>query len=142
MESVSVGLGAVSRNSEGVVKWAVVIQRDTCREVAMAEAEALLLGLKEARRMGSRKVIIGSDCLGVVEALMKNRCGRSELFVIYNEIRRLCLSFDFVVFKDISRKLNKLAHTLAHARPWYIGKRFWTSDLPMEFAVVAGDLAY
>ncbi|XP_074292198.1 uncharacterized protein LOC141619065 [Silene latifolia] len=138
MEGVGVGLVAVSRYSEGVVEWACVVQREVCSEVAMAEAEAVLLGLKEARRMGSRRVIVESDSLEVIEDLTKKRCGRSELFVLYNEIRQFCLSFDFVVFKHVSRNLNSLAHSLAHARPWVIGRHFWLSDLPAEFATVAG----
>ncbi|XP_074274038.1 uncharacterized protein LOC141597472 [Silene latifolia] len=136
MEGVGVGLGAVSRNSEGVVEWACVMQREVCTEVAMAEA--VLLGLKEARRMGTRRVIVESDSLEVVEDLTKKRCGRSELFVLYNEIRQLCLSFDFVVFKHVSRNLNLLAHFVAHARPWVIGRRFWLSDLPADLATVVG----
>ncbi|XP_074267316.1 uncharacterized protein LOC141590642 [Silene latifolia] len=138
MEGVGVGLGVVSRNSEGVVEWACVVQREICTEVAMAEAEAVLLGLKEARRMGTRRVIVESDSLEVVEDLTKKRCGRSELFVLYNEIRQLCSSFDFVVFKHVSRNLNLLAHSVAHVRPWVIGRRFWLSDLPAELATAAG----
>ncbi|XP_074278207.1 uncharacterized protein LOC141601801 [Silene latifolia] len=133
IEGVGVGLGAVSRNSSGEVEWAVVLQRGTRCEVAMAEAEAILLGLKEANRMQIRKVVIESDCLVVVDDLTKNRSGRSELFTIYEEIREISLSFEFVVFKHISRILNKLAH----AMPWYHGRQFWTSDLPVEFGVVA-----
>ncbi|XP_074263188.1 uncharacterized protein LOC141585995 [Silene latifolia] len=137
MEGVGVGLGAVSRDAAGGVEWAVVLQRGIGCDVAMAEAEAILLGLREARRMQSRKVIVESDCLIVVEDLTKHRNGRSELFVIYEEIRQISLFFESIVFKHISRKLNKLAHKLAHAMPWTHGRRFWTSDLPAEFGNVA-----
>ncbi|XP_074318763.1 uncharacterized protein LOC141655590 [Silene latifolia] len=137
MEGVGVGLGAVCRNSNGEIEWAVVLQRGTGCEVAMAEAEAILLSLREARRMESRKVVIESDCLIVVEDLTKNRNGRSELFAIYEEIKQISLFFESIVFKHISRNLNKLAHKLAHAMSWSHGRRFWTTDLPAEFGVVA-----
>ncbi|XP_074278676.1 uncharacterized protein LOC141602272 [Silene latifolia] len=137
VEGVGVGLGAVSRNSAGEVEWAVVLQRGSGCAVDLAEAEAILLGLREAFRMQSRKVVIESDCLVVVDDLIKNRSGRSEVFAIYEEIRQLSLSFESVVIKYISRKFNNLAHMLAHAMPWVHGSRFWTSDLPAEFGIVA-----
>ncbi|XP_074315009.1 uncharacterized protein LOC141651187 [Silene latifolia] len=137
VEGVGVGLGAVSRNSAGEVEWAVVVQRGAGCAVDMAEAEAILLGLREAIRMQSRNVVIESDCLIVVDDLNRNRRGKSELFVIYEEIRQLSLSFESIVFKHISRNFNKLAHVIAHAMPWFHGRRFWTSVLPAELGVVA-----
>ncbi|XP_074314409.1 uncharacterized protein LOC141649624 [Silene latifolia] len=137
MEGVGVGLGAVCRDSAGRVEWAVVVHRGIGGDVAMAEAEAILLGLQEARRMQSRKVIVESDCLIVVEDLLKQRNGRSELFLIYEEIRQLSLIFESIVFKHVSRNFNKLAHKLAHAMPWNHGRRFWTTDLPAEIGIVA-----
>ncbi|XP_074304742.1 uncharacterized protein LOC141639534 [Silene latifolia] len=137
MEGVGVGLGACRRDSEGGLVWAVAVQEVECREVSVIEAEAILLGLKEARRMGMRSITIESDCLGVVEDLKKKLRVRSELCLIYDDILNISASFDSVLFTYVSRNFNRLAHLVSHAMPWHVGRRFWMSDYPLNFVDVA-----
>ncbi|XP_074267109.1 uncharacterized protein LOC141590414 [Silene latifolia] len=137
-EGLGVGLGAVCRDGDGRVAWAVSVQASGTRCVKMAEAEAILLGLKEAKRVGMRSIIIESDCLNVVADLKKSKKGRSDIFLIYDEILSLVLFFYSVLFTYTRRDCNKLAHLLAHATPWTIGRRFWMDDLPLSFVHAAG----
>ncbi|XP_074321452.1 uncharacterized protein LOC141657962 [Silene latifolia] len=118
VEGVGVGLGAVSRNSAGEVEWAVVVQRGSGCAVDLACG----------RFFGASVKLSGCS---------QERSGRSEVFAVYEEIRQLSLNFESFVVKYISRKFNNLAHMLAHAMPWVHGSRFWTSDLPAEFGIVA-----
>ncbi|XP_074297820.1 uncharacterized protein LOC141628601 [Silene latifolia] len=136
-EGMGVGLGAVCRNGDGRVAWAVSVQAEGVCPVQMAEAEAVLLGLKEARCVGMRNVIVESDCLNVVADLQGGKKGRSDIFLIYKEILSLVPSFDSVIFNYTRRDCNKLAHLVAHASPWIIGRRFWLDVLPLSFANVA-----
>ncbi|XP_074313686.1 uncharacterized protein LOC141648876 [Silene latifolia] len=136
-EGMGVGLGAVCRDGDGRVAWAVSVQSDGVCPVQMAEAEAVLLGLKEARRVGMRDVIVESDCLNVVADLQGGKKGRSDIFLIYKEILSLVPSFDSVIFNYTRRDCNKLAHLVAHASPWILGRRFWLDVLPLSFANVA-----
>ncbi|XP_074289523.1 uncharacterized protein LOC141614678 [Silene latifolia] len=136
-EGMGVGLRAVCRDGDGRVAWAVAVQAAGTCCVQMAEAEAILLGLKEARRVGMRSVIIERDCLNVVAALKKRTKGRSDIFLIYDEILSLIPFFDSISFNYTRRDCNKLAYLVAHAIPWTIGRRFWLDDLPMSFVNVA-----
>ncbi|XP_074310501.1 uncharacterized protein LOC141646528 [Silene latifolia] len=123
VEGVGIGLGAVCRNDRGEVEWCSVEQGSVAMEPEEAEAAAILYGLKEARRMNNRKVILEGDCSNVIHDLQLKWKGRSSIFLIYNDIYVLCNSFDFVSFKWSRRSFNKVAHKLAHLRPWTIGSR-------------------
>ncbi|XP_074266286.1 uncharacterized protein LOC141588759 [Silene latifolia] len=136
MEGVGVGIGVVCRDHEGGMEWAVSVQRDGSCGVPMAEAEAILLGLKEAWIRGQRSIVIESDCLEVVQALRKKKRGRSELFIIYEDILLFCNRF-LHFFTHSRRNFNRLAHEVAHARPWSIGRRVWMDEFPLQFVDVA-----
>ncbi|XP_074314643.1 uncharacterized protein LOC141649870 [Silene latifolia] len=136
-EGLGVGMGAVCRDEQGGVAWAVAVKEEGGRDVAKAEAEAVYLGLKEARRLGLRNIIIESDCLNVVTDLQKNKKGRSDICLIYDDIFRISLFFESVVFTYTSRLSNRLAHEVVHAILWSIGRRFWTDDLPLFFVNIA-----
>ncbi|XP_074289571.1 uncharacterized protein LOC141614725 [Silene latifolia] len=136
-EGMGVGLGAVCRDGDGRVAWAVSVQDESIWSVQMAEAEAVLLGLKEAQRVGMRNVIVESDCLNVIADLEGGKMGRSDIFLIYKEILSLIPSFESVIFNYTRRANNKLAHLVSHASPWFIGRRFWLDDLPLSFVIAA-----
>ncbi|XP_074266170.1 uncharacterized protein LOC141588636 [Silene latifolia] len=132
-EGMGVGLGAVCRDGDGRVVWAVSVQSSGICCVKSAEAEAILLGLKEAKRVGMRSIIIESDCLNVVADLKGRKKGRGDVFLIYDEIFSLVPFFVSVIFNYTRRVCNKLAHLVAHATPWTIGRRFWMDSLPQPF---------
>ncbi|XP_074310506.1 uncharacterized protein LOC141646533 [Silene latifolia] len=136
-EGMGVGLGAVCRDGDGRVVWAVSVQSSGICCVISAEAEAILLGLKEAQSVGMRSIIIESDCLNVVDDLKGRKKGRGDIFLIYDEIFSLVPFFDSVIFIYTRRVCNKLAHLVAHATPWTIGRRFWTDRLPQPFVIAA-----
>ncbi|XP_074298977.1 uncharacterized protein LOC141629967 [Silene latifolia] len=113
-EGVGTGLGAVCRDEHGEVLWCVTSQ---CREVSdpsSAEAMAILLGLEEARRRGCAHIMMESDCFNVVEALKQRKKGRSDLYLILDDILHLCSSFRFVEWSFVRRAFNLVAHELAH----------------------------
>ncbi|XP_074297689.1 uncharacterized protein LOC141628444 [Silene latifolia] len=91
---------------------------------------AVLQGLKEAKLAGIPFVVIESDCRGVIEDLKNQRSGRSELFLIYQDILQLCTSFSSISFTFVRRNFNRVAHDLAHSLPWVTGRRRWTTDFP------------
>ncbi|XP_074265713.1 uncharacterized protein LOC141588158 [Silene latifolia] len=123
MEGVGLGLGAVCRDDEGRVMWGVTVQKEEVRERAMLKAEAVLMGLHEAKNMELMKVVIESDCLTMIEDLRKRKRGRSDLCLIYDDIYSLCTHFNTVEFIYVRRSSNRVAHELAHVRPWSLGRR-------------------
>ncbi|XP_074299133.1 uncharacterized protein LOC141630167 [Silene latifolia] len=136
MEGVGVGLGAVCRNDRGEVEWCGVEQGSVAMVPEEAEAAAILHGLKEARRINNRKVILEGDCSNVIHDLQLKRKGRSSIFLIYTDIYALCNSFDFASFNWSRRSSNKVAHELPHLRPWTIGSRRWLASIPLDISDV------
>ncbi|XP_074300491.1 uncharacterized protein LOC141631766 [Silene latifolia] len=122
---VGVGLGAVCRNDRGEVVWCAVEQGTVEMDPAEAEAAAILHGLKEARWMNNSRVILEGDCSNVIHDLQQQRKGRGSIYLIYNDIYAICNFFDSISFTWTRRNFNKVAHELAHLRPWSIGTRRW-----------------
>ncbi|XP_074267203.1 uncharacterized protein LOC141590513 [Silene latifolia] len=99
-------------------------------EAKMAEAEAILVGIKEARRTGCSRIIVEGDCLSVIEELRSRKRGRQDVFLVYDDIFLLCNSFESVVFSFVRRDYNRVAHALAHVNPWSLDRREWSNALP------------
>ncbi|XP_074266078.1 uncharacterized protein LOC141588540 [Silene latifolia] len=99
-------------------------------EVRLAEAEAALAGMKEARRKGYRRVIIESDCKTLIDELKAKSQGRSDFHLLLDDINELCNVFDSVVWSFVSRKHNRVAHELAHICSSQLGRRDWDATLP------------
>ncbi|XP_074318781.1 uncharacterized protein LOC141655610 [Silene latifolia] len=135
---VGVGLGAVCRDERGEVVWCAVEQGMVEMDPAEAEAAAILYGLKEARRRNNSRVILEGDCSTVIHDLQKQRKGRSSIYLIYNDIYALCNFFDSISFNWVRRDFNKVAHELAHLRPWTLGSRSWLDSFPLEIVDVVG----
>ncbi|XP_074301056.1 uncharacterized protein LOC141632405 [Silene latifolia] len=129
-EDEGVTLGLVCRGEKSDVLWGVSIVQDQVWEPHVAEAVAVLEGLKEALRTGYRDVVLESDCLQVVEARKKKLSGRSCFMLVIEEILLLCNSFNTVLWSFSSRVNNTVAHALAHIYPRNTGRMEWSDTLP------------
>ncbi|XP_074277477.1 uncharacterized protein LOC141601108 [Silene latifolia] len=129
-EDEGVSLGLNCRGEMGEVLWGVSIAQDHVWEPHVAEAVAVLEGLKEALRKGFMSVVIESDCLQVVEALKKKLTGRSCFMLVIEEILLLCVSVNSVIWSFSSRVNNIVAHTLVHIYPRTTGRMEWSDTLP------------
>ncbi|XP_074293648.1 uncharacterized protein LOC141620758 [Silene latifolia] len=125
-----VSTGAVCRDNRGGVELGLTIRRDVEWEPRFAEAIAVLDGLQEAHTRGHRRVVLESNCLQVVDALLEKRKGRCSFSLLIDDILSLCSSFDSVVWSHTSRINNSVAHALAHVLPRVDGKNVWPSVLP------------
>ncbi|XP_021721253.1 uncharacterized protein LOC110688807 [Chenopodium quinoa] len=87
------GLGAVIRSGEGTVLAAGVQQGEESWEVRVAEAQAILWGLRLAASSGLQEVIVESDCLQVIQALRSKEAGSSEFHLVIKDILLICNNF-------------------------------------------------
>ncbi|XP_074289389.1 uncharacterized protein LOC141614543 [Silene latifolia] len=129
-EEVGVGLGIVCRDERGMCLWGVSNRRREHLEPRIAEAVALLEGLKEARERSYRNIVMESDCCQLIEDIKSSKEGRNEYFLVLDDIRSLCNAFDSIVWSFVRRTSNFVAHLLAHYEPNVIGRRVWTFELP------------
>ncbi|KAK9741055.1 hypothetical protein RND81_03G078700 [Saponaria officinalis] len=120
-EGVGVGYGVVARDGFGQVLWSCVFQERVTMEVRMAEAGALLRGVRVAVQKGVKEVVFESDCQEVINALQKGSTGRSCFQLVLDDIL-------------VVRDCNKVAHELANFHPWMVGGRFWSCGVPDSVA--------
>ncbi|XP_074315459.1 uncharacterized protein LOC141651657 [Silene latifolia] len=128
-DEVGSSMGVVCRDEWGKVLWGVSRVTEQVWEPHIAEAEALLEGVKEAIRNGHTRVVFESDCLQVIEALKKKTKGRSIFSLILEDISSLCNVFISVIWSFTSR-VNSVAHSLAHIEPRVVGRSLWSVVLP------------
>ncbi|XP_074278045.1 uncharacterized protein LOC141601649 [Silene latifolia] len=68
-EGKGMGIGVICRDDKGDVLWSWEERRQAEFEVRIAEAEAILQGLRIARRMNHQYICMEGDCMEVIEAL-------------------------------------------------------------------------
>ncbi|XP_074313884.1 uncharacterized protein LOC141649084 [Silene latifolia] len=81
------------RDDKGEVLWGWEERRQAEFEVRIAEAEAILHGLRIARRMKHRYICMEGDCMEVIEALQSRKEGRTDFHLVNKEILLLANSF-------------------------------------------------
>ncbi|XP_074299309.1 uncharacterized protein LOC141630378 [Silene latifolia] len=92
-EGEGVSLGVVCRDANGRVLWGLSCAQEHCWEPQVAEAVAILEGVREALARGHSMVILESDCLQVIEALKRKAKGRSILSLVIADILDFSNSF-------------------------------------------------
>ncbi|XP_074306616.1 uncharacterized protein LOC141641871 [Silene latifolia] len=100
------------------------------KDPLLAEAAAVLEGVKEAASRGHEKVIIESDCLTVIEALKKGSTGTSVFSLVLDDILFLRSEFTSISWSYTSRTNNSVAHALAHISLRVVGRFVWSDGLP------------
>jgi hypothetical protein len=81
-----------------------------------------------------RRVVIASDCKGVVEDIQKGNSGRNESIV--KEIGVMAKEFDSCSFIFEERASNMEAYGLAkHALSLDVGRYLWLIHTPLEHAI-------
>ncbi|XP_074314775.1 uncharacterized protein LOC141650469 [Silene latifolia] len=141
-EGEGVSLRVVCRDSRGRVLWGVSCVQEQVWEPQVAEAVAVLEGVKEAMRKGHSMVVIESDCLQVIEALKRKYKGRSVLSLVLGDILSASSSFVSVFWSYTSRVNYSVAHALAHVFLRVVGRVLWSDVLsPIAINAVSLDLS-
>ena len=109
------GAGVVIRDYNGSFLAAC---RETFEEIItpeLAEARAVFYGISFAREEGFSNIVIGSDCLSVIQRLNSPVMDRSSLGPVIEDIKRLAVSLSSCEFRHVGRTSNEAAHLLARS---------------------------
>ncbi|XP_021770651.1 uncharacterized protein LOC110734814 [Chenopodium quinoa] len=106
-------LGVVARDERGIILAAAVRKGGEGWLVEVAEATAVVYGLKLARRMGYARVEMESDALNVVNRVNHKTSGCSPFFLVIDDILALSLMFDRFSISHVKRSGNTVAHFVA-----------------------------
>ena len=81
----------------------------------IAEYTGLLIGIKEAIKMGIKEILVEGDSLLVINQMNGVYKVKSEnLMEIHNEVKELIKQFDYISFTHIYRTNNKRADELSN----------------------------
>ncbi|XP_021741826.1 uncharacterized protein LOC110708037 [Chenopodium quinoa] len=131
------GLGAVIRDSSGVVCACSSFQAPDKWTTEVAEAKAVLFGLQLAGELGVQQIVLESDCLLVIQALRNKSTGSSSIHLVLDDIYAKSSNFVNVRWSFVKRGGNKIAHALAHSQPWEVGHRVWNDVIPTRILELA-----
>ncbi|KAL6128651.1 hypothetical protein ACLB2K_072006 [Fragaria x ananassa] len=124
------GIGCVIRDSNRVL-IASTSYRESCGSVTEAEASAILAGVELAASLQLQDVIIELDFEEVILELKKKH-GKVNwrTYLIIQQIRRKCSSFDRCIWVWIPREANRVAHGAASLAFGTVDPMRWASQPP------------
>lgn len=128
-----IGLGVVARDQMGAVLFSAV--RRVCATWApqIAEAKALAMAARLARRYGVENCILESDCEGLIARLVRGTSFLADLDVVLADILSLCSSCHSINWTHVRREGNFVAHHLAKLFPFGI-EQVWENHCPTEIS--------
>ncbi|XP_027064446.1 uncharacterized protein LOC113760174 [Coffea eugenioides] len=105
--------GIVARKDDGGLIGAWADSEDKLGEPAVEEAQDIRQALNIAKQKGWRKVLIQSDCKGIIDKINARKAEDPHIGVILFDILKLRQVFTECSFSFIKREGNFVAHHLA-----------------------------
>ncbi|GLT48817.1 hypothetical protein SLA2020_224160 [Shorea laevis] len=135
------GIGAVARDSSGVVLAVLSCKGQEVVVAEIAEACSLRKALQWANELSFRKVIVESDCASVVTAINTEIPNlHSSLGSVLSDCRMLMTSFLSCTIQHVHREGNSVAHELAKRALHAEADEYWLEEVPTDIAqLVTGD---
>ncbi|TXG47194.1 hypothetical protein EZV62_026488 [Acer yangbiense] len=127
----SAGIGVVIRNFRGQVMLSSCKNFRTAFSPVIAEALAVLEGLRLAKLGGFFPTVLESDALTVVQDICRNESLSSDVGLVIDDILFFCRDFNFFSFRHVPRLANKVAHGLAKLALSNLGEFVWSGDCPL-----------
>ena len=125
-----VGTGCVLRDHRGVVLASEVSATAHGLAPSLAEASAILRGLRFASDSGFRRVVVHSDCLHVINEIKSGDIPTTELGTILEDIKESLGAFHEYSFLFIPRLCNAAAHNLAKFALFVNSEVRWSGLVP------------
>lgn len=105
--------------------------------MSIAEAKAVLAGMKWGADSGVSKLVVERDFLAVIQALKKGVSGASDFSLIIEDILSFLSSFQSIEWSFVKRSGNKVAHYLAHFQLVDLGWHSWEDDVLVDVINIA-----
>ncbi|XP_048493311.1 uncharacterized protein LOC125493829 [Beta vulgaris subsp. vulgaris] len=131
-----IGMGAVMRDSSGVVKFAATKRVGARWDATLAEAMAARFVVEVTLRLGYDHVIFEGDALVVVQAVKNNVDGMAPLFRVFYDIRRFIQNFVAFSFLHVKRAGNVVAHLLARWDCSRNSEIVWLDNFPQSITTL------
>ncbi|KAF4366740.1 hypothetical protein F8388_020102 [Cannabis sativa] len=124
------GISAIIRNEAGGLIVAETVYTPGCMAVNLAEAAAILLGLKLAIKWSISNVWVASDSKTMISAIINGASSPTDWGHLVQTIIQLKTHFQSIHFLFFTRNCNKVANSLAKWSRMTQKCEVWTDSLP------------
>ncbi|KAL2893377.1 Transcription-repair-coupling factor [Bienertia sinuspersici] len=132
-----IGFGAVIRDHRGKIQVTVVHRIEASWKATMEEAHAALFDVQLASRLGYTEVILESDSLQVVQAIITEADGGASIFLFYDDIVKRKNAFNSFLCSHVKRDGNRVSHLVARGDVEVGLERIWFDPIPQNFCMLA-----
>ena len=109
-------------------------------DAPMAEAFALLDGLRLAEQVGCNRILVNTDCMQVVSTMRDDGFSATTAAAVYDDCFKLWQEFSLISIEHCNRDANQVAHELARNSFLNRSSCIWADEPPnFIFATLAKD---
>ena len=110
-------------------------------DAPMAEAFALLDGLRLAEQVGCNRIIVNTDCMQVVSTMRDDGFSATTAAAVYDDYFTLWQEFSLISIEHCNSDANQVAHELARNSFLNRSSCIWADEPPnFIFATLAKDV--
>ncbi|KAM6562181.1 hypothetical protein CsatB_022179 [Cannabis sativa] len=124
------GISAIIRNEAGGLIVVETLYIPGCMAVNLAEAAAILLGLKLAIKWSISNVWVASDSKTMISAITKGASSPTDWGHLVQTIIQLKTEFQSIQFLFFTKNCNKVANSLAKWSRMTQKSEVWTDSVP------------
>ena len=112
-ESNQFRVGVVIRDNNGAVLASCSEKIHQAYKPDEVEALAALKAVTFAHELGFRNVILEGDSLGLIKALKSIEGSLSPTSLLIDDVKRVAINFERLLYSHVKRNGNRVAHSLA-----------------------------
>jgi exonuclease III/ribonuclease HI len=127
-----IGMGAIVRDSEGLIVAMMCDTMDCIQDPATAEALAARRAIELGLSLGIRRIVLEGDSLQVVHALQMSNGGGFSYGPIIEDAQQLSRRFLEYTVRYVQREANGEAHRLAKLALSREGYMVWRENFPLS----------
>ena len=124
------GVGAVIRDENGLVLGSCSKHLPQAYSAVEVEALAAATALALAEDLGMQRVILEGDSLVIIKALREEEQFFSPVGLLLEDVRKLSLSFQQLLYSHTKREGNSVTHNLARYANSIPDFLVWMEDVP------------
>ena len=119
----------VIQDNNGVVLASCSEKIHQAYKLDEVEALVALKAITFAREFGFRNAIIEGDSLGLIKALKSTEGSLSPTGLLVDDVKRVAISFERLLYSHVKRNGNRVAHSLAKNTLRIPDLQVWMKDV-------------
>ena len=135
-ESNQSGVGVVIRDNNGAVLASCSEKIHQAYKPDKVEALAALKAVTFAHELGFGNAILEGDSPGLIKALKSTESSPSPTGLLVDDVKRVAISFERLLYSHVKRNGNKVTHSLAKNTLRILDLQVWMKDIPSHIILI------